>query len=313
MTMMKISEVQQSQLGSSSSHGERSLQHVVEQSSKAKVVAWMVKTFENDGLNNLKEKTGRRFPEHFRGNMKANLEKASGWWRKREKILQKSRSNPRYVSSRQDSIRRQVHTKAAPGRGPSRAAWVEWLLVELKEELERLRAAGMKFESKLLLALAKDIVKSSEDEFNENYTDAKDGKLIVQKLTYSWITMFSERFNTVPRAAKGKRSLSPAKTEFIEKSVAYHLGCVKRKFDSGELDENLVENIDQIHFIINMDNGKSLGFIGDDSVKYADVVSGGDGVTMIVRITGRGKRFIGSSVHDFQRQELQISYPWMPG
>ena len=72
-------------------------------------------------------------------------------------------ANPRYVSYLQDAIRRQVHTKAAPGRGPKRAAWVDWLHFELKEEFERLRSATMNFENKLLLALAKDIVKSSED------------------------------------------------------------------------------------------------------------------------------------------------------
>ncbi len=38
-----------------------------------------------------------------------------------------------------------------------------------------------------------------------------------------------------------------------------------------------------------MDNGRTLGFAGDDNVKYADVVSGGEGITMIVRLTG-GKR-----------------------
>lgn len=35
-----------------------------------------------------------------------------------------------------------------------------------------------------------------------------------------------------------------------------------------------------------MDNGKTLGFKGDNHVKYADVVSGGDPITMMVRLTG---------------------------
>jgi DDE superfamily endonuclease len=57
-------------------------------------------------------------------------------------------------------------------------------------------------------------------------------------------------------------------------------------FGSGVLDENLVENVDETHFVINMDNGKTLGFRGDNDVKYADVVSGGIGMTMVVRLTG---------------------------
>ncbi len=72
----------------------------------------------------------------------------------------------------------------------------------------------------------------------------------------------------------------------MKKSVAYHLGQVKRDFETGVLDEDLVENIDGTRFVINMDNGRTLCFAGDDNVKYADVVSGGEGIAMIVRLTG---------------------------
>jgi hypothetical protein len=35
-----------------------------------------------------------------------------------------------------------------------------------------------------------------------------------------------------------------------------------------------------------MDNGCTLGFRGNTIVKYADVVFGGDSMTMVVRISG---------------------------
>ena len=35
-----------------------------------------------------------------------------------------------------------------------------------------------------------------------------------------------------------------------------------------------------------MDNGRTLGFSGQEEVKYADAVSGGEGMTMVVRIIG---------------------------
>jgi hypothetical protein len=38
-------------------------------------------------------------------------------------------------------------------------------------------------------------------------------------------------------------------------------------FASGELDEDCVENGDETHFCINLDNGRTLGFIGDENVK----------------------------------------------
>ena len=113
---VKISEVQQSQPRSCSSQGKWSLQHVFQQSSRPKVVAWILKTLEKDGPKNLNSKTIWRFPERLKENMKANLEKESDWWRKRVQILQKSRANPRYVSSCQEPIRRQEHTKATSGR-----------------------------------------------------------------------------------------------------------------------------------------------------------------------------------------------------
>lgn len=57
-------------------------------------------------------------------------------------------------------------------------------------------------------------------------------------------------------------------------------------FESSELKEEMVENWDETHFVFNMNNGKTLGFVGDEKVKFADVSSGGEGITMLVRITG---------------------------
>jgi hypothetical protein len=89
--------------------------------------------------------------------------------------------------------------------------------------------------------------------------------------------------------------------------VAYHLGDVGRRFKSGELDENMVENVDETHFILNMDDGKTLGFVEDDQIKYADVVSGGEGMTMIVRLTGGQCAFIQPPMMIFQSKNR--SYP----
>ena len=48
-----------------------------------------------------------------------------------------------------------------------------------------------------------------------------------------------------------------------------------------------MENIDETHFVVNMDNIRTLGFKGDNVVKYVDVVLKGDSMTMVVRISGR--------------------------
>jgi len=90
----------------------------------------------------------------------------------------------------------------------------------------------------------------------------------------------------VLRVQSGKRQLSAEKVAGIERQVASHLGELQRGFESGIYDENTMENIDETHFVVDFDNVKTLGFGGENKVKYADVVSGGDGMTMVVRISG---------------------------
>lgn len=95
--------------------------------------------------------------------------------------------------------------------------------------------------------------------------------------------------NTVLLSQRGRLTCSPEKENQIEMHTAYHLGVLHRGFQTGDFDENLMENLDETHFTVNMDNGRTLGFRGDTSVKYADVVAGGEAMTMVVRISG-GRR-----------------------
>jgi len=90
----------------------------------------------------------------------------------------------------------------------------------------------------------------------------------------------------VEKTQIGKLLIGPMKQVYIEQTMAYHMGELSRGFESGEINEDLIENVDEKHFIINMDNSRILGFRGDDYVKYADVVLGGVGITMVVRILG---------------------------
>ncbi len=73
---------------------------------------------------------------------------------------------------------------------------------------------------------------------------------------------------------------------YTEKCIAYHLGKLERDFASGDLDQAMVENMDETHFLINQDNHRTLGYVGDPNVNYADVSSGGEGMTMVLRISG---------------------------
>ena len=44
--------------------------------------------------------------------------------------------------------------------------------------------------------------------------------------------------------------------------------------------------IDNIYFVLNIDNSHTLQFGGNTTVKYVEVVFGGDSITMVIRISG---------------------------
>ena len=49
---------------------------------------------------------------------------------------------------------------------------------------------------------------------------------------------------------------------------------------------NLMENVHETHFVVNLDKSWTLGFNDDMSVKYAEVAFGGDSMTIVIRICG---------------------------
>ena len=286
---------------------KRALQHVATRRTRRNIVQWMENFVEQEGnAEHIASKAVKRFPEHFRGSQKANLQKASRWWKTRKDIL-KEEGVSNSVNHIQPGVRKQMQTKANSGRGRKRSAWVEWIHPILLEEFDRLRKAGLKFDTKLLVTVARGIISQSDSDFHSSYIDPSDGKKIIEKITTKWIQGFTVRHNIVIRAQTGKLSLSPEKQCFIEKTVAHHLGVVKRGFDTGELNEDFVFNMDETHFVINVDNGKTLGFRGDEDVKYADVVSGGESMTMVVLISGGYKASILTPMMIFKNENR--AYP----
>lgn len=51
-----------------------------------------------------------------------------------------------------------------------------------------------------------------------------------------------------------------------------------------------------------MDTGKGLGLKGEDEIKWADVVSGGDGMIIVVRISGERDFMIQTAFMIFQKR-----------
>ena len=140
----------------------------------------------------------------------------------------------------------------------------------------------MKFSCRLLIELANSILLGPESPYTIHSRDPKDDILLTQKLTHSWGQQFMHVQNIVLLSQTGRLICSPQKEIQIERNAVHHLEVLKRGFDSGLFDENLMENIDETHFVVNMDNGRTLDFRDDTSTKYAEVVSGGDSMTLVV-------------------------------
>ena len=139
--------------------------------------------------------------------------------------------------------------------------------------------------------LALSVLLGPDSIFTKQSWDPKDNRLLIGKIYYSWIQQFMDVHNIVLLSQHDRLTCSVEKELQIEIGVAYHLGVLQREFQSGEFDENVMENLDETYFVVNLNNGHALGFRGEISVTYVEVVLGRDSMTMIVRIFG-GRHFM---------------------
>ena len=65
-----------------------------------------------------------------------------------------------------------------------------------------------------------------------------------------------------------------------------------------------------MHFVVNIDNGRILEFRGDTTIKYVEVVSSRDSMTMVIRISEGQQFMIKKSYDDFYKCKIAISYLW---
>lgn len=242
---------------------KRSLQQVSTLQARKRVVTWMVEEVEKSGSDkHIPSKAVKKFPEQFRGNEKANLNKASRWFKRRETILALQEDEVIGITHRvirrrtaigQSSVpRRQVLVKCSKGRGRKQSQWSVELQRLLVSEFERLSSMGVKFSGPVLVALATRILKDADGEYDLQLDMARDERNdLIRKITKRWIQSFMERYSIVARRQCGKLMVSPVKQIQMEQEVAYHLGVVKREFDAGTLDEDVVENVDESHFLVN--------------------------------------------------------------
>ena len=65
-----------------------------------------------------------------------------------------------------------------------------------------------------------------------------------------WVQGFMERFNIVGRRQCDKLMIHSVKQTQMEKDVAFHLGSAAKAFRNGDVDEDLVGNTGDTHFVV---------------------------------------------------------------
>ena len=155
----------------------------------------------------------------------------------------------------------------------------------LRDEFVRCKASGIKINHQVLREFAPKFVHDPSVPCTQQEIEQDTGKCLPDALSIRWVYDFCARYNIKVRIRTRNKSLSDEKTALIHKHIAHHLGIIKREFDEG-LDESTVENFDETHMVIDMDNGHVLEFHGLKHVTYADVASARDCFTVCMRISG---------------------------
>ena len=209
------------------------------------VLKWMVDEVEKHGEKKLAPKAIRKFSHLFGGSYKANYAKAVHWWNKKEKLMELPESGRRlgnFSGVTHHGLKR-VNFKAMSGRGRKKAAWVVALYFALRTEFDRLQALNVKLSPSFLACVAKYLIHNADSDSLFASSNLIDGKPVVSKITIRWVQTFMDVQGLVIRRQASSLAVSPEKQLFIEKTVAFHLGKLKRGFQSGDLNEGLVHGL----------------------------------------------------------------------
>ena len=185
----------------SESGRKRALQNVLPHHVRIWIVKWMIHSADQIVQKGVCARAARQFPQYFRRTEKANLQRASCYWKSRCKILESykpmRRSNMHAFEAVTGEGVKRHNLKVLRVRGRLQSEWSKGLYSELREEFERLRKAGVRFSDKPVLQLARQIVLSNRSEyFNSETPDAHSGRPIIDHLQNRWVRHFLEKIGS---------------------------------------------------------------------------------------------------------------------
>jgi len=248
---------------------------------KKTVTSWMIAQADTSNIAS-RAIDNPQFKHIFRNN-------ALRWWNKRDEFMSNMNSpnSNVYVSSGNcNGINRKTFAvKALPGRGRKRKEWVQFVYEFVLEEFDRLCELKVKINKNILMQIALKSLQHETSPVDINAIDINSGKTYGQLVDKNFITILCDNNNIVRKKMSGNKSRSAAHKAWTDQLIAYHLGILARGFDDGTIDENLVENMDETHFIYDLDDSIGLCRKGND-LSYHDIVSAGEGMTLVLRLTG---------------------------
>lgn len=161
---------------------------------------------------------------------------------------------------------------------------------------------------RLLRVLALHMIdKTTSNEYNKAMDDPPGGRQIVSHVASRWIKSLMQLKQIILRSKAGKLSSCPVKQEMVEQEIAFHLRKLSREFGDGTLTEECVFNSNETYLVIDNNYGRTLAMGGDESVVFADVVSGDEGMTMMFMPGGCPRSHLRVSINLFQSKTCSYS------
>ena len=141
-----------------------------------------------------------------------------------------------------------------------------------------MRDTGIKVTRKLLRAAAVEYVKNAENlDIPEVEAEQLRSKYVMQD--------FCMNQKIVVRLQSGCKKRHCIWEEYYNRLVTRYLGQVRDRFEQGQ-EESLISNLDETHFVIDQDNGRALGLLGESSVNCAVLSNGTENFTIEPLVRG---------------------------
>lgn len=151
----------------------------------------------------------------FRTSCNADILRATRLWIERHNILDQNGDVRKVgvtscIGRSTSSVTKEVRLKSNQGRGRKRETCVEEVHIELRDEFDRMRKLGVRFNMHTLSLLAQIIIANNPNGvYGKGLVGPRTGKKQEEIITSGWIQTFRKLYRIVIRTQSGKLNLNP--------------------------------------------------------------------------------------------------------